>query len=534
MDTGNTTGEEEKLRMAREEIARQLRSQEDKGPQCTPGTRMLQDKSLAKPTIKRSATVKKREAAEGGAAEAQPTKEQARPSKPLEVTGEAETRGKRIPTGARGDVGEGQVSNGAAHDALAGNGKLSLAQPQNSKAALHDAEAGSVKRRLGGALNGSGRSNGTSSGGIKSRSLFESMRDEAAEAFVSRLGPDGGARHLRSGGTDASTNRTGDAASGMQEPATRSSSDMDIKKRQAQARVLSPIFALDHVPVPSTTAQGVRLDENWENTFSPPKYTWKMRREREAEMLRQRMLLNDYSKMQMHLDSHYSRFQLAMKNEERQMDRWKDALGQVRQRVEKQCEQASGQGQTDAAWQAKWNSVSQRIDDCLQIIEQTGMDNEDQHKQSISAVKQHELLHAQVKEMLESSTAMNGSHQQQVPSQLPGEQRGLVMTDKMALHRDPQGQMAYIDSLEQVFAGPVPYQPKNEYTAPSELPAEQMAANGWAIQLPHSGPERNSSQRKSLLQAGIGMLLAMDPEGNCIVDAMVSRVRTRLACFLLC
>lgn len=526
MNAGNTTGEEEKLRMAREEIARQFRSQQDKGPnppECTPATKMQNGKSLAKPLTKSSATVGEVEAAEDGAAEAQPTKEQARPSTPLEATGTSGPRWKRIPAGARADVGEGHAYTGIAHDTLPENGNSSLTQPQNPKAASHDADEGSVKRILGGA--------------IKGLSLFESMRDEAAEAFVSRLGPDGGARHLRSSGRNGNTNRTGGAASDMQDPATRSSSNMEIKKQQAQAQVLSPKFALDHVPVTSTTVQGVRLDQDWENMFSPPKYTFKMRREREAEILRQRMLLSDYSKMQMHLDSHYSRFQLAMKNEERQMDRWKDALGQVRQRVEKQCGQAdsAGQAQPDASRQAKWDSFFQRIDDCLQIIEQTGMDNEDQHQQSVSALKQHELLHAQVKEMLESSTAMNGRHQQ-LPSQLPGVQRDPVMTDEMALYRNPEGQMAYIDSLAQVFAGPVPYQPANAYIAPSALSEEQVTAHGWAIQLPCSqglGPENNSSRRKSLLQAGIGMLLAMDPEGNCMVDAMVPRVRSRLSCSII-
>ena len=116
--------------MAREEIARQFRSQQDKGPnppECTPATKMQNGKSLAKPLTKSSATVGEVEAAEDGAAEAQPTKEQARPSKPLEASGTSDPRWKRIPAGARADVGEGQAYTGIAHDTLPENGNSSTA-----------------------------------------------------------------------------------------------------------------------------------------------------------------------------------------------------------------------------------------------------------------------------------------------------------------------------------------------------------------------------------------------------------------------
>ena len=347
-------------------------------------------------------------------------------------------------------------------------------------------------------------------------SLFESMRDEAAEAFVSRLGLDGGAQILlsTSGGVGGSEN-----GATLKDSARRSrSDDLDAPKPQVQTKVLSP--GLVSVPISSTIGQRVRLDQNWEQTFSPPKYTRKMRREREAEILRQRMLLSDYTKMQMHLDSQYSRFQVAMKNEERQMNKWKDALGHVRLRVEKHGEQDIQELKT--ARQARWDNVSERVDGCLRIIEQTAIDNDEQHQQSVAAIEQHEQHSSQVRNlMLQNTWPANAKHHMQAS----GMPLGLDTPNPQVLPSDLPGQMAYLDDLADTFAGPVPYRPANGFDIPG-------TANGWDVQVPHwqgqelgNGCNSQGQWHKSLLHAGIGMLLAMDPDGNCIVDAMVSRVR---------
>jgi hypothetical protein len=55
----------------------------------------------------------------------------------------------------------------------------------------------------------------------------------------------------------------------------------------------------------------LRLDQDWEQSYTPPNYTWKMRRKREAEILQQRALLGDCRKMNLHLDAGYKQFQVA-------------------------------------------------------------------------------------------------------------------------------------------------------------------------------------------------------------------------------
>lgn len=58
------------------------------------------------------------------------------------------------------------------------------------------------------------------------------------------------------------------------------------------------------------TETDVRLDQDWEQSYTPPNYTWKMRRRRESEIFRQRALLVDYNKMDLYLDSEYTQFQV--------------------------------------------------------------------------------------------------------------------------------------------------------------------------------------------------------------------------------
>jgi hypothetical protein len=59
------------------------------------------------------------------------------------------------------------------------------------------------------------------------------------------------------------------------------------------------------------TETDVRLDQNWEQSYTPPNYTWKMRRKRKAEIFRQRALLIDYNKMDLYLDAEYAQFEVA-------------------------------------------------------------------------------------------------------------------------------------------------------------------------------------------------------------------------------
>lgn len=527
---------EDKLRQAREEIARQFGSPQGKAIRRSPSKT-----SPAKPSAQAKSehipTARKAGAQEEVTPEKKATKGLFQSSIDSElstqVMGTAATAWKsNLPANVLANVSGREAPRRAAQETARHESTESGGRLENGKPLTGGHSMDKLKN---------GRSGGTS------LSLFESMRDEAAESFVSRLGVDAGAHHTLSsrdcvpGATSESKN--GNGASDLQNPAVSiQGNDVEVPTQQFQQRVLTPKLGLDNVPISSATVEGIRLDQDWEHTFSPPKYTRKMRREREAEILRQRMLLSDYNKMQLHLDSQYSRFQLAMKNEERQMNKWKDALGQVRLRVEKQAglkSQSPGEELLEEARQAKWDDVSQRVDVCLQIIEQTGLDNDEQHLESVTAIEQHELLNSQVKELLQNPGPIS-TRPQVLPSAMPP---GLVMPNAAAPPFDPREQMPYLDGLAHPFAGPVPYRLADGFGAPGMHAAEQLPSNGWDVQVPYwNGQELGNNQtpsqppsrlRKSLLQAGIGMLLAMDPDGNCVVDALVSRVSHNLRSFML-
>ena len=184
--------------------------------------------------------------------------------------------------------------------------------------------------------------------------LFESMREEASQGFVPRLG-----QILQKQGADCIRSVHG---AGSQQPrvvaviphtngvaqndnhkrstrkgdATTQESQTNNRLSEVEANNSKRLCQALHFP-----EFDVRLDQEWEETFTPPKYTWKMRREREAEILRQRVLLSDYKKADAHLEAEYTRFQVALKREDIQLDRWKDSLVKVQHRARKQTESSS-------------------------------------------------------------------------------------------------------------------------------------------------------------------------------------------------
>jgi hypothetical protein len=169
----------------------------------------------------------------------------------------------------------------------------------------------------------------TTSGATDEGSFYDFMLKQASEGFVSRMerSPARPAsdvatlpRVVSHRNPSKSPRETGNGQSNGESNALKHGASDELSKSvgpslysSSKSFVSFQESVITHAYEKSLnqTQTDVRLDQDWEQSYTPPNYTWKMRRKRESEIFRQRALLVDYNKMDLYLDSEYTQFQVA-------------------------------------------------------------------------------------------------------------------------------------------------------------------------------------------------------------------------------
>ena len=258
----------------------------------------------------------------------------------------------------------------------------------------------------------------------------------------------------------------------------------------------------------------VRLDAWWEQTINPPKYIFKMRRQREAEMQRHRVMLADYRKLDTQLAAEYARLLVAVKSEENALDRCNKSLARGQQQVNRNIQVTIEAKQEGQARQDKWEQTQRRVEVCMVIIQAAANDNASVMQESMRAVHNQHMLNEQVKDKLQGARI----DLEQLVDNLTAIHDRIISNphqEHKYEHREPQ-KMHRTPMLSNPLCGLVPYTPHLMLSA-----SEQVEPANYGGHIGANEQRVATNGGTNIIEGGIGMLLRIDANAHCIIDDLV-------------
>jgi len=262
-------------------------------------------------------------------------------------------------------------------------------------------------------------------------------------------------------------------------------------------------------------APGVRLDAWWEQTINPPKYIFKMRRQREAEMQRHRVMLADYRKLDTQLAAEYARLLVAAKSEENAFDRCNKSLARGQQQVNRNIQVTIEAKQEGQVRQDKWEQKQRRVEECMAITQAAVNDNASVMQESMRAVHNQHMLNEKVKDKLQVARidleqlvdSLTAIHDRIISN--PHQEHKYEHREPQKMHRTPM--------LSNPLCGPVPYTPHLMHSA-----SEQVEPANYGGHAGGANEQRVATNGgTNIIEGGIGMLLRIDANAHCIIEDLV-------------